>query len=98
MASCPAAVQARPLLRRFAQSPNAQHPLREESSKQRRQQGGPEVFKPTGKVEGALDELKNLGINKDDVPEWMKPSNDLLHKVNSDKEVGAIPKYSLPPA
>jgi hypothetical protein len=48
---------------------------------------GPEVFKPTGKQEGALDELKNLGIDKGDVPEWMKPSNDLLEKVNQDKEV-----------
>jgi len=50
---------------------------------------GPEVVRPTGKKEGVLDGMKSLNIDQQKVPEWMKPNEDLLKKVNEDKELAS---------
>lgn len=50
---------------------------------------GPEVVRPTGKKEGVLDGMKSLNIDQEKVPEWMKPNEDLLKKVNEDKELAS---------
>ena len=50
---------------------------------------GPEVVRATGKKEGVLDGMKSLGIHQEQVPEWMKPNEDLLKKVNEDQELAS---------
>ena len=42
---------------------------------------GPEVVRPTGRSDGILDGMKRLNLKQEDVPEWMKPNEDLLKKV-----------------
>jgi hypothetical protein len=50
-------------------------------------EGKPQVLRPHGKKEGIVDGLKSLGLRDAEVPEWMKPSAELLSKVNSDAEL-----------
>ncbi len=50
---------------------------------------GPEIVRPTGKKEGVLDGMKSLKIDQNNVPDWMKPNEDLLKKVNADKELAS---------
>ena len=33
--------------------------------------------------------MKSLKIDQNDVPEWMKPNEDLLQKVSQDKELSS---------
>jgi hypothetical protein len=48
-----------------------------------------DVLRPSGKAEGVLDDLQNLKIEQNDVPEWMRPSEGLLNKVASDKDLAS---------
>ena len=50
---------------------------------------GPELVRPTGKPDGVLDGMKRLNLKQEDVPDWMKPNEDLLKKVNDDKELAS---------
>ena len=47
------------------------------------------MLRPTGRKEGVLDGMKSLNIKQEDVPEWMKPNEDLLAKVKEDKELSS---------
>ena len=49
----------------------------------------PELLRPSGKKDGILDGMKSVKIDQADVPEWMKPNEDLLSKVQADKELAS---------
>jgi hypothetical protein len=42
------------------------------------------IIRPSGDDGGAAQHLKNLGIQSNQAPEWMQPSESLLSKVSSD--------------